>query len=74
MRCRRKPQLICLTYQIMSYPTPAATVPDSFKEKVKAYGKGILSRWAPQRLIYNHPVRSSVCVDERAISFIAVCV
>lgn len=34
-----------------------AVVPDEIKEKVKAYGKGLLSPWSPQQTILEHPVR-----------------
>ena len=33
-----------------------AQVPDEIKEKVKTYGKGVLSPWTPQQLILDHPV------------------
>ena len=36
-----------------------AAVPDEVKDKVKAYGKGIVSPWTPQQLILDHPVWSS---------------
>ncbi|OJT12307.1 UDP-glycosyltransferase 73E1 [Trametes pubescens] len=41
---------------ILSHASPIATVPDEIKEKVKAYGKGILSPWSPQQTILEHPV------------------
>lgn len=34
-----------------------AVVPDEVKEKVKAYGKGMLTPWSPQQTILEHPVR-----------------
>ncbi|TBU44934.1 UDP-Glycosyltransferase/glycogen phosphorylase [Dichomitus squalens] len=41
---------------IMSHASPfAGPIPDEIKEKVKAYGKGILSPWTPQQLILDHP-------------------
>ncbi|EIW63123.1 UDP-Glycosyltransferase/glycogen phosphorylase [Trametes versicolor FP-101664 SS1] len=40
---------------IMSHASPLATVPDEVKEKVKAYGKGIMSPWSPQQTILEHP-------------------
>ena len=33
-----------------------AVIPDEVKEKVKVYGKAILSPWTPQQLILDHPV------------------
>ena len=32
-------------------------VPEEVKEKVIAYGKGMLSPWVPQQLILEHGVR-----------------
>ena len=44
--------------QILSHASPfAGQIPEEIKEKVKAYGKGILSPWTPQQLILDHPVR-----------------
>ncbi|KAH9914498.1 UDP-Glycosyltransferase/glycogen phosphorylase [Epithele typhae] len=40
---------------IMSHASPKAVVPDEVKTKVQAYGKGILSPWAPQQTILDHP-------------------
>ncbi|KAH9914503.1 UDP-Glycosyltransferase/glycogen phosphorylase [Epithele typhae] len=40
---------------IMSHASPMAVVPDEVKTKVQAYGKGILSPWAPQQTILDHP-------------------
>ena len=42
--------------QILSHASPLAVVPDEIREKVKAYGKGVLSAWTPQQLILDHPV------------------
>lgn len=42
--------------QILGHASFMATIPDEVKEKVKAYGKGLLSAWAPQQLILDHPV------------------
>lgn len=42
--------------QILSHASPfAGPVPDEIKEKVAAYGKGVLSPWTPQQLILDHP-------------------
>ena len=35
-----------------------AAVPDDVINKVKAYGKGLLSKWSPQQTILSHPVSS----------------
>ncbi|OJT10140.1 UDP-glycosyltransferase 73C1 [Trametes pubescens] len=40
---------------ILSHASPMAVVPDDVKEKVKAYGKGLLSSWSPQQTILEHP-------------------
>ncbi|KAI0674842.1 UDP-Glycosyltransferase/glycogen phosphorylase [Trametes maxima] len=40
---------------ILSHASPVAVVPDEIKEKVKAYGKGLLSPWSPQQTILEHP-------------------
>ncbi|KAI1796353.1 UDP-Glycosyltransferase/glycogen phosphorylase [Ganoderma leucocontextum] len=41
---------------ILSHASPfAAKIPDEITEKVKAYGKGVLSPWTPQQLILDHP-------------------
>ncbi|TFK84851.1 glycosyltransferase family 1 protein [Polyporus arcularius HHB13444] len=40
---------------ILSHASPWAQVPDTVKEKVQAYGKGLLSPWTPQQVILNHP-------------------
>ncbi|RPD78353.1 UDP-Glycosyltransferase/glycogen phosphorylase [Lentinus tigrinus ALCF2SS1-7] len=40
---------------ILSHASPLAVVPDEIREKVKAYGKGVLSAWTPQQLILDHP-------------------
>ncbi|KAI0356299.1 UDP-Glycosyltransferase/glycogen phosphorylase [Trametes cingulata] len=40
---------------ILSHASPLAVVPDDVREKVKAYGKGIISAWTPQQLILDHP-------------------
>lgn len=45
--------------QIMTHASPFAHVPDAVKDKVQAYGQGILSPWAPQQLILGHPVSGS---------------
>ena len=42
--------------QILSHASPFAVIPDEVREKVKAYGKGVLSAWTPQQLILDHPV------------------
>ena len=41
--------------QILSHASPFAVIPDEVKEKVKVYGKGLLSSWSPQQLILDHP-------------------
>ncbi|KAJ3015939.1 hypothetical protein NUW54_g917 [Trametes sanguinea] len=42
---------------ILSHASPFASIlPDQFVNKVKAYGKGFLSQWAPQQTILEHPV------------------
>ena len=33
-----------------------AMITEENKEKVAAYGKGLLSPWTPQQLILDHPV------------------
>ncbi|RPD63794.1 UDP-Glycosyltransferase/glycogen phosphorylase [Lentinus tigrinus ALCF2SS1-6] len=40
---------------ILSHASPFAIITDEVREKVKAYGKGILSAWTPQQLILDHP-------------------
>ncbi|KAI0745365.1 UDP-Glycosyltransferase/glycogen phosphorylase [Earliella scabrosa] len=40
---------------ILSHASPMAAIPDEVKEKVKVYGKAILSPWTPQQLILDHP-------------------
>ncbi|PSR79622.1 hypothetical protein PHLCEN_2v6923 [Hermanssonia centrifuga] len=40
---------------IMSHGSPFAQVPDSVKEKVNAFGLGVLSPWSPQQAILAHP-------------------
>ncbi|KAI0743908.1 UDP-Glycosyltransferase/glycogen phosphorylase [Daedaleopsis nitida] len=40
---------------ILSNASPAAQIPDEIKDKVKTYGKGVLSPWTPQQLILDHP-------------------
>ncbi|KAI0827302.1 UDP-Glycosyltransferase/glycogen phosphorylase [Trametes gibbosa] len=40
---------------IMSHASPMAVVPEEVKEKVQAYGKGVLSPWSPQQTILEHP-------------------
>ncbi|KAI0743898.1 UDP-Glycosyltransferase/glycogen phosphorylase [Daedaleopsis nitida] len=44
---------------ILSHASPVAMIPgqipDDLKEKVKAYGKGMMSNWTPQQLILDHP-------------------
>ncbi|KAI0075145.1 UDP-Glycosyltransferase/glycogen phosphorylase [Panus rudis PR-1116 ss-1] len=40
---------------IMSVASPLASVPDEVREKVKAYGKGLISPWSPQQAILSHP-------------------
>ena len=47
--------------QILSHASPFAVIPDEIKEKVKAYGKGVLSAWTPQQLILDHPVSIVKC-------------
>ena len=46
-----------LVIQILSHASPLAEIPDEVKEKVKVYGKGIMSPWSGQRLILDHRVR-----------------
>ncbi|OJT10139.1 UDP-glycosyltransferase 72B1 [Trametes pubescens] len=41
---------------ILSHASPMAVVPDEISEKVKSYGKGLLSPWSPQQTILEHPV------------------
>ncbi len=45
--------------QILSHASPFASIPNEIREKVKAYGKGVLSPWTPQQLILDHPVWTS---------------
>ncbi|KAI0664707.1 UDP-Glycosyltransferase/glycogen phosphorylase [Cubamyces menziesii] len=40
---------------ILSHASPFASIPDEVKEKVKLYGKGLLSPWTPQQTILEHP-------------------
>ncbi|KAI0644654.1 UDP-Glycosyltransferase/glycogen phosphorylase [Trametes meyenii] len=40
---------------ILSHASPVAVVPDDIREKVRAYGKGLLSPWSPQQTILEHP-------------------
>ncbi|KAI0631466.1 UDP-Glycosyltransferase/glycogen phosphorylase [Trametes polyzona] len=40
---------------ILSHASQMATIPDDVREKVKAYGKGVLSPWSPQQTILEHP-------------------
>ncbi|KAL7281208.1 hypothetical protein ACG7TL_004516 [Trametes sanguinea] len=40
---------------ILSYAPAIAEVPEAVVEKVRRYGKGIMSKWVPQQLILNHP-------------------
>ncbi|KAH9901483.1 UDP-Glycosyltransferase/glycogen phosphorylase [Cubamyces lactineus] len=41
---------------ILSHASPfAGTIPDAVREKVKLYGKGLLSPWTPQQTILDHP-------------------
>ncbi|TFK89457.1 glycosyltransferase family 1 protein [Polyporus arcularius HHB13444] len=40
---------------ILSHASPFASITDEIREKVKAYGKGVLSPWTPQQLILDHP-------------------
>ena len=42
--------------QICAQAAGLASIPDEIKDKIKAYGKGLLSTWAPQQLILDHPV------------------
>ncbi|KAI0716582.1 UDP-Glycosyltransferase/glycogen phosphorylase [Earliella scabrosa] len=39
---------------ILSHASPMAVITDENKEKVAAYGKGLLSPWTPQQLILDH--------------------
>ena len=40
----------------MSHASPfTGPIPEEIKEKVKNYGKGLLSPWTPQQLILDHP-------------------
>ncbi|KAH9925919.1 UDP-Glycosyltransferase/glycogen phosphorylase [Epithele typhae] len=41
---------------IMSAASPFCVVPEEVKEKVKSYGKGLISTWTPQQMILDHPV------------------
>ncbi|KAK7682538.1 hypothetical protein QCA50_014338 [Cerrena zonata] len=40
---------------IFSHASPFAVIPDEIQAKVKAYGKGFLSKWSPQQTILAHP-------------------
>ncbi|KAI0823361.1 UDP-Glycosyltransferase/glycogen phosphorylase [Trametes gibbosa] len=40
---------------ILSHASPFAVVPDNIHEKIKTYGKGVVSAWTPQQVILNHP-------------------
>ncbi|KAH9858632.1 UDP-Glycosyltransferase/glycogen phosphorylase [Lenzites betulinus] len=40
---------------ILSHASPFAVVPDDIREKVKSYGKGVISAWTPQQAILDHP-------------------
>ncbi|KAL7281193.1 hypothetical protein ACG7TL_004501 [Trametes sanguinea] len=41
---------------ILSHASPfAGVLPDDIVNKVKAYGKGLLSQWSPQQTILEHP-------------------
>ncbi|KAI8969573.1 hypothetical protein BD414DRAFT_259276 [Trametes punicea] len=40
---------------MLSCASPFAVIPDEMKEKVKAYGKGLLPQWSPQQMILEHP-------------------
>ncbi|KAI0368559.1 UDP-Glycosyltransferase/glycogen phosphorylase [Pilatotrama ljubarskyi] len=40
---------------ILSHASPMAVVPEDVKQKVKEYGKGLLSPWTPQQTILEHP-------------------
>ncbi|KAJ3006283.1 hypothetical protein NUW54_g3995 [Trametes sanguinea] len=41
---------------ILSHASPfAGAIPDEIVDKVKAYGKGLLSQWSPQQTILEHP-------------------
>ncbi|KAI0353321.1 UDP-Glycosyltransferase/glycogen phosphorylase [Trametes cingulata] len=40
---------------ILSHASPMAVVPEEVKQKVKDYGKGVLSAWTPQQTILEHP-------------------
>ncbi|KAI0633619.1 UDP-Glycosyltransferase/glycogen phosphorylase [Trametes polyzona] len=40
---------------ILSHASPMAVVPEDIKQKVEAYGKGVLSAWSPQQTILEHP-------------------
>ncbi|KAI0331043.1 UDP-Glycosyltransferase/glycogen phosphorylase [Cubamyces sp. BRFM 1775] len=41
---------------ILSHAPYTDHIPGQVKEKVKAYGKGLLSAWSPQQTILEHPV------------------
>ncbi|EIW63128.1 UDP-Glycosyltransferase/glycogen phosphorylase [Trametes versicolor FP-101664 SS1] len=41
---------------ILSHASPMAIIPEEVREKVKAYGRGLLSPWSPQQTILEHPV------------------
>ncbi|PIL32319.1 hypothetical protein GSI_05565 [Ganoderma sinense ZZ0214-1] len=40
---------------ILAHVSELASIPEEVKEKVKSYGKGVLSPWTPQYLILDHP-------------------
>ncbi|KAH9925921.1 UDP-Glycosyltransferase/glycogen phosphorylase [Epithele typhae] len=40
---------------LMSRASPRCVVPEEVKEKVKAYGKGLISAWIPQQMVLDHP-------------------
>ncbi|KAI0328285.1 UDP-Glycosyltransferase/glycogen phosphorylase [Cubamyces sp. BRFM 1775] len=40
---------------VMSHASAMASIPDSVREAVKTYGKGLISAWIPQQLVLNHP-------------------
>ena len=44
--------------QVMSHasPMPWAVMPEDMKNKIAAYGDGIVSNWVPQQQVLDHPV------------------
>ena len=46
---------------MLAHPSRFAIIPEDVKMRVDAYGKGLLTLWAPQQLVLNHPARP--CAD-----------